>query len=180
MGMAQSFLPNEGRAWVLGDRIDTDALAPGALMKLAPEALAQHCLAAVRPDFAGAVRPGDVVIGGLSFGIGSSREQAAQSLRVLGVQAVIAKSFARIFYRNAFNLGLPALILPEADSFVDGDRVRIDLAEGLVENLTQARRFTVSAIPPPMAKIIAAGGLLPYLEQRGLGDDRGGEHDGQS
>jgi 3-isopropylmalate dehydratase small subunit len=115
--MSQASPSNPSRAWVFGDKIDTDVLAPGALMKLSPDALARHCLEAVRPAFAKEVRPGDLVIGGASFGIGSSREQAAQSLRLLGVKAVIAKSFARIFYRNAFNLGLPALICPSRRDF---------------------------------------------------------------
>lgn len=97
-----------GRAFVFGDNIDTDVMAPGTLMKLPPEELAQHCLAAVDPDFARTVAKGDFVVGGRSFGIGSSREQAAVSLSLLGVRAVIARSFARIFWRNAINLGCRA------------------------------------------------------------------------
>jgi 3-isopropylmalate/(R)-2-methylmalate dehydratase small subunit len=164
--MSMERTAEEGRAWVFGDKIDTDVLAPGALMKLAPEALAAHCLAAIRPGFAAQVRPGDLVVGGYSFGIGSSREQAAQSLRVLGVKAVIAKSFARIFYRNAFNLGLPAMICPDVDHISDGDRVRLDLASGSLENLTTGKRLALSPIPDHMAQMIDAGGLMAYLERR--------------
>jgi 3-isopropylmalate/(R)-2-methylmalate dehydratase small subunit len=155
-----------GRAWVLGDRIDTDVLAPGSLMKLPARELAAHCLKAVRPEFADAVRPGDVVVGGESFGIGSSREQAAESLRVLGVKAVLAKSFARIFYRNAFNLGLPAIVLLEAGDIADGDAVAIDLAGGVVTNCTSGKRHDFAPIPEHLLTIVAAGGLMAHLRQR--------------
>ncbi|MCZ6604975.1 MAG: 3-isopropylmalate dehydratase, partial [Alphaproteobacteria bacterium] len=103
-----------GRAWVFGDNIDTDAIAPGIYMKLGPEEIAAHCFEAIAPDFAKKVTAGDIVVGGANFGMGSSREQAPQALKILGVGAVLAASFARIFYRNALNLGLPAIILPEA------------------------------------------------------------------
>lgn len=172
------FAPSPGRAWVFGDRIDTDVLAPGALMKLKPEDLARHCLAAIRPSFAQEVAAGDVVVAGAAFGVGSSREQAAQSLRLLGVKAVLAKSFARIFYRNAFNLGLPALIFPAADTVRDGDRIALDLSTGLVENLTTGARHEVSPIPPHMAAIIQAGGLMAHLQQRRGGGDQGSTHGG--
>jgi 3-isopropylmalate/(R)-2-methylmalate dehydratase small subunit len=169
--MSQASPSNPSRAWVFGDKIDTDVLAPGALMKLSPDALARHCLEAVRPAFAKEVRPGDLVIGGASFGIGSSREQAAQSLRLLGVKAVIAKSFARIFYRNAFNLGLPALICPQADEIKDGDLVNLDLQTGALDNITTGARLNVSPIPEHMAKIIDAGGLMDFLESQMPGSD---------
>lgn len=162
-----------GRAWVFGDKIDTDVLAPGSLMKLSPQDLALHCLAAVRPDFARGVKAGDVLVAGASFGIGSSREQAAQSLKILGVKAVLAKSFARIFYRNAFNLGLPALIFPDADQVRDGDVIALDLAAGVVENRTQRTVHQVSPIPAHMAAIVEAGGLMPYLKARQSREERG-------
>lgn len=155
-----------GRAWVLGDRIDTDVLAPGALMKLSARELATHCLKAIRPDFASAVQPGDVIVAGESFGVGSSREQAAESLRLLGVKAVLAKSFARIFYRNAFNLGLPALMFPEAGDIADGDKITLDLAAGAVENVTQRRHYAIAPVPPHLLGIVEAGGLMPYLKRR--------------
>jgi 3-isopropylmalate/(R)-2-methylmalate dehydratase small subunit len=155
-----------GRAWVFGDKIDTDVLAPGALMKLAPEALAKHCLEAIDPRFAKEVAPGDIVVAGASFGIGSSREQAAVSLKHLGVKAVLAKSFARIFYRNAFNLGLPALFFPDADAIAQGDALDIDLMAGRVRNLTTGRDYPTDPIPAHLLAIVEAGGVVNYLRAR--------------
>ena len=117
-----------GRAWVFGDNVDTDVLAPGIYMKSPLSELAQHCLESVDPDFARNVAPGDIVVAGENFGMGSSREQAAQALIELGVAALVAKSFARIFYRNAINLGLPALVCPEADRIKAGDGLTLDRA----------------------------------------------------
>ncbi|MFZ4602522.1 MAG: 3-isopropylmalate dehydratase [Caulobacterales bacterium] len=162
-------LPSEGRAFVFGDRVDTDVLAPGALMKLAPPELARHCLAALDPTFAASVRPGDFVVAGDGFGIGSSREQAAQSLVLLGVRAVIAKSFARIFYRNAYNLGLPAVILPQAGEIVAGDRLSLDVAGGRVVNHSTGLIFDVAPIPQRLAEMIEAGGLVAQLRAGLLG-----------
>jgi 3-isopropylmalate/(R)-2-methylmalate dehydratase small subunit len=157
-----------GRAWLLGDRIDTDVLAPGSLMKLAPDELARYCLKAVRPDFAEAVRPGDVIVAGEAFGIGSSREQAAVSLKLLGVSGVLAKSFARIFWRNAINLGLPALVFPHAGAIADGDRVSLDLAAGRIVNETRATSHAVSPLPANVMDIIEAGGLIERLRRRAV------------
>jgi 3-isopropylmalate/(R)-2-methylmalate dehydratase small subunit len=155
-----------GRAWVFGDKIDTDVLAPGALMKLTPGELAKHCLEAIEPRFAKEVRPGDVVVAGASFGIGSSREQAAVSLKLLGVQAVLAKSFARIFYRNAYNLGLPAVFFPHADDIAAGDQIAIDLAGGVVSNQTTDRVYAIAPAPAHLRAIVEAGGIVGYLRQR--------------
>ena len=155
-----------GRAFVFGDNIDTDVLAPGSLMKLSPEALATHCLEAVDPGFAGAVRPGDVLVAGANFGLGSSREQAAVSLKILGIQAVLATSFARIFWRNAINLGLPALVFPEAREVVDGDHLTLDTASGRIENLTQNRSYEIQTLPAHLLEMIANGGLIPHLKHR--------------
>ena len=154
-----------GRAWVYGDRIDTDILAPGWAMKLDPDALAGHCLKAIDPEFADTVQPGDVVIGGQDFGIGSSREQAAISLKQLGVAAVMAKSFARIFFRNAINIGLPAIILPEHAAFSNADAVRFDLAAGTVSNVTTGTEYQVAPMPDHLRAMIEAGGLMPTLQQ---------------
>ena len=146
-----------GRAFVFGDAVNTDLLAPGHLMKLPPEELAKHCLEALDPDFASAVKPGDVLVAGRNFGLGSSREQAAGSLKVLGLSAVLAVSFARIFYRNAINMGLPAIVFPEAGEVCAGDELQIDPEAGTVVNLTQDRRYRVAAIPPNLMAMIAAG-----------------------
>jgi 3-isopropylmalate/(R)-2-methylmalate dehydratase small subunit len=155
-----------GRAFVFGDAIDTDLLAPGHLMKLAPEALATHCLEAIAPTFAGSVRPGDVLVAGMNFGLGSSREQAVVSLKLLGVSAVLAASFARIFYRNAINLGLPVLHFPHADQIETGDTVVVDPEAGTVRNLTRAGSWTVPKLPPHLLAMIRDGGLIAHLEKK--------------
>ena len=115
------------KVWKLGDDIDTDVLAPGAYMKLGIEGIAPHCLESVRPEFAAAVRPGDLVVAGANFGIGSSREQAAGALVHLGVRAVVAASFSGLYFRNAFNLGLLLLTCPRAGELRDGETVALDL-----------------------------------------------------
>lgn len=155
-----------GRAWVYGDKIDTDILAPGWAMKLDADALASHCLAAVDPGFASGVAVGDVVIGGEDFGIGSSREQAAISLKQLGVAAVMARSFARIFYRNAINIGLPAVQLPPDAAFEAGDSVSFDLAAGVVRNETRDSEYAIAPMPGHLREMIAAGGMMNMLKRR--------------
>jgi 3-isopropylmalate/(R)-2-methylmalate dehydratase small subunit len=155
-----------GRAFVLGDNIDTDLLAPGRWMKLDPAGLAEHCLEAVDPHFAATVRPGDILVAGRNFGLGSSREQAAVSLKLLGVSAVLAVSFARIFYRNAINLGLPAVIFPDAGRILAGDLLSVDPALGRVENLSQGWTGAMAPMPANLLQMIEAGGLIPHLRQR--------------
>lgn len=155
-----------GRAFVFGDNIDTDVMAPGFLMKLPPEELAKHCLEALDPEFARTVRPGDFVVGGLSFGIGSSREQAAVSLKLLGVRAVIARSFARIFWRNAINLGLPCIALDAGGRIEPGDRLSLDLKAGRLENQTQGVRYDFQPLPDHLTSMIDDGGLMPHLKRR--------------
>jgi 3-isopropylmalate/(R)-2-methylmalate dehydratase small subunit len=155
-----------GKAWIFGDDIDTDLLAPGQFMKLGIEEIARHCLEAVDPAFASGVRPGDVVVGGRNFGAGSSREQAPQALKVLGVAAVIAPSFAGIFYRNALNLGLPALISPDAGRILAGDEIAFDAEAGRIENRTRGETLACEPIPGHLMDMVRAGGLLAHLEQR--------------
>lgn len=155
-----------GRAWVFGPNIDTDVLAPGHLMKLAPDALARHCLEAVDPRFAKEAAPGDVIVAGSGFGIGSSREQAAVSLTLLGVKAVLAESFARIFYRNALNLGLVCLVFPEAREVRPGDIIAVDPVAGRILNETQERAYSVNPIPAHLMAMIEAGGLAAHLKAR--------------
>ena len=160
-----------GRAFVFGDKIDTDVLAPGPYMRGTLKVLASHCLEAIDPAFASEVRPGDIIIAGDSFGIGSSREQAVQALAQLGVGALLAKSFARIFYRNALNLGMPALVCPElqASRF---DDIEVQAAEGIVINHTLGREFRCEKIPGELLEIVAVGGLMPWLERK-LARERG-------
>ncbi len=155
-----------GRAWIFGDDIDTDALAPGLYMKGSMEELARHCLEAVDPEFAASVQPGDFVVAGGNFGMGSSREQAAQALCQLGVAAVLARSFAGIFYRNALNLGLLALVCPDAGRIAAGDELRVDAAAGRVENLTRSESYACEPLPAHLLEEIADGGLVPHLEKR--------------
>lgn len=154
-----------GRAFVFGDLIDTDVLAPGPYMRAPLEELAKHCLEAVDPLFAQQVRPGDVVVGGESFGIGSSREQAVQALAQLGVGAVVAKSFARIFYRNALNLGVPAVACPDLVA-ERGDEIEVRPGEGLVINHTRGTQHRCELLPPNLLAIVSAGGLMAYLQQQ--------------
>jgi 3-isopropylmalate/(R)-2-methylmalate dehydratase small subunit len=158
--------PIAGRAWVFGDRIDTDLLAPGHAMRKPLEGLAAHCLEAVRPEFAREVARGDIVVAGEGFGIGSSREQAAQALRFLGVSVVLAKSAARIFYRNAFNLGLPVMVLPQAGEIADGARLEVDLAAGIVRDTSTGREYHGEPVPDFLLEIVADGGLIPHLHKQ--------------
>lgn len=154
-----------GKAFVFGDRIDTDVLAPGPYMREPMRVLASHCLEAVDPAFASEVRRGDIVVGGESFGIGSSREQAVQALAELGVGAIIAKSFARIFYRNALNLGVPALVCANLEAS-RGDELEVRPVEGRIINHSTGREFDCEKIPTELMAIVAGGGLMPWLERK--------------
>jgi 3-isopropylmalate/(R)-2-methylmalate dehydratase small subunit len=153
-----------GAAWVFGENIDTDQLAPGGTLKSGIEVTASQCLARLNPDFAQQVQSGDFVVGGRNFGIGSSREQAAQALCHLGVAAVIAPSFGGIFYRNALNFGLLALVCPETSAITQGDRLNVDPEKGSVHNLTRGETYTCEPVPAHLLEIVNAGGLVPYLE----------------
>lgn len=155
-----------GRAWKFGDGIDTDVMAPGLYMKLPIEALAQHCLEAVRPDFAASVRPGDVVVAGRNFGIGSSREQAPQALRALGVHAIVAESYSGLFYRNALNLGLVAVTCAEASSIPDGAKIVVDAEAGKVVLPELGRALECEPLPAFLMEMVNAGGLLPHLKKK--------------
>lgn len=165
-----------GRAWVFGDNVDTDVIAPGAWMKGSIEALAAHCLEVHDPDFARMVKPGDVLIAGRNFGTGSSREQAPQALRHLGIAAVIAESFAGLFYRNAINLGLPVLVCAQARRIVAGARVRVDAEGGRVHDESSGATLECEPIPPHLMRIIADGGLLHHLERHLAREAAANEH----
>ena len=158
--------PQYGRAFVFGDSVNTDALAPGVYMKHPIATIAQHCLESVDPTFTAAVRPGDVVVAGRGFGIGSSREQAAEALKHLGVAAVLARSFGGIFYRNALNLGLPVLVCDVVDGISAGDLVHVDAATGVIDNKTRGTKLSAAPLPPFLLAMIADGGLVPHLEKR--------------
>jgi len=154
------------RVWKLGADVDTDALAPGAYMKHGIDVIAQHCLEALRPDFAAAVRPGDVLVAGANFGIGSSREQAAGALVHLGVRAVIAPSFSGLFFRNAFNLGLLLLTCPDAEQLQEGDAVTL-VPAGVQR--TDGYVLPCQPIPDFLMNMVHAGGLMNVLKQRSQG-----------
>jgi 3-isopropylmalate/(R)-2-methylmalate dehydratase small subunit len=153
-----------GRVWLFGDDIDTDVLAPGLFMKGPIEELARHCLEAVDPSFAGNVMSGDIIVAGTNFGIGSSREQAPQILKLLGVSAIVARSYGGIFYRNAMNLGLLAVTCNEVPKLAAGDQAIVHGEQGLISNLTTGEKFNCEAVPAHMMEMIAAGGLVPFLE----------------
>lgn len=154
------------KAWIFGDDVDTDALAPGKYMKLGIDEIAKHCLESIDPGFAARVGPGDVVVGGRNFGLGSSREQAAAALRHLGVAAVVATSFAGLFYRNALNLGLAVLASPDVARIRAGDALHIDAEAGQITNETTGETLACERIPPHLMEMVRDGGLLPHLERK--------------
>ncbi|MFZ9296866.1 MAG: 3-isopropylmalate dehydratase [Hylemonella sp.] len=153
------------RVWKFGPDIDTDALAPGHAMKFGIEKIAQHCLESIRPEFAAQVRPGDVIVAGPNFGIGSSREQAAGTLIQLGVAAVIAPSYSGLFFRNAFNLGLLLMTCDQAESVREGEAILIDERARWVK-LADGRQLACETIPDFLLDMVGHGGLLPTLRQR--------------
>jgi len=154
------------RAWVLGDNVDTDAIAPGRYMKFGIGEIAPHCLETLVADFARTVKPGDVVVAGRNFGAGSSREQAPAALKHLGVAALVAESFAGLFYRNALNLGLPAVVCTDARRIRDGDLLRVSFEDGEIANLSTGETLQCEAIPAHLVQMVRDGGLLAHLEKR--------------
>ena len=159
-----------GRLWLFEETINTDVLAPGFYMKSPIDELSKHCLEAIRPEFASNVRKGDVILAGENMGVGSSREQAAEVLKFLGVSCIIAKSFAGIFYRNAINLGLPVFTLPSEPSlpkkFVDGSFVNFDF-DSTTLNLEQSSlQVKLDPLPKYLQELITDGGLVSHLEKR--------------
>ena len=157
-----------GRAFVYGDDVDTDVIIPARYLTTtdAPE-LAAHVLEDLDPTFAGRVKPGDVVVAGDNFGCGSSREHAPVALRAAGVGAVVAGSFARIFFRNAINTGLPIAVCPEAAAAtVDGDEIVVDVDAGVVRNISKGRAFMAEPMPEFVTAIMRAGGLIEWVKAR--------------
>lgn len=154
------------RVWRLPADVDTDQLAPGSVMQFGIDVIARHCLQELRPDFASGVRPGDVIVAGPNFGVGSSREQAAAALVQLGVAAVIAPSFGGLYFRNAFNVGLLLLICPQADALQEGEQISFDAGRG--EVVAAGRGLMLSCEPTPgfLLGMVEAGGLLNLLKRR--------------
>jgi 3-isopropylmalate/(R)-2-methylmalate dehydratase small subunit len=159
----------EGKAWVFGNDVDTDLIIPARYLTTAELAvLAPHCLEDLEPEFARSVKPGDMVVAGKNFGCGSSREHAPGVLKALGVAAVVAESFARIFYRNGFNLGLPLVECPEAFGKAKrGDLLRLDLGSGQLRNLTRGELYEFKPLPHFMLELVRAGGLTGLLARGG-------------
>lgn len=158
----------EGRAWKFGDDIDTDVIIPARYLNTTdPAVLASHCLEPADPEFAKRVQPGDILVAGKNFGCGSSREHAPLAIKAAGVSCVIAHSFARIFFRNAINIGLPIFESPEAALKVQpGDLVQVQADSGLITNLSRGETYLATPFPPFMQEIIRAGGLLNYVAAR--------------
>ena len=154
------------RAWVLGDNVDTDVITPGKYMKFGIEEIATHCLEPVLPSFSKEAQPGDIVVAGRNFGAGSSREQAPAALKQLGIAALVAESFAGLFYRNSLNLGLPALVCPQAKQIRDGDPIRIDFENARVVNEKTKQTYGFEPIPPHLLEMVRDGGLLAHLEKK--------------
>lgn len=158
---------SKGKVWKYGDDVNTDVIFPGkyTYSVLDPEEMAKYALEDLDPEFAHKVKPGDIVVAGKNFGCGSSREQAATCLKHAGVQAVIAKSFARIFFRNAINQGLPVVQCSEAvDNIQGGEEISIDFATGVIESQTGV--FDFAPLPESVLQILDAGGLIPYIKKK--------------
>ena len=160
--------PHGGRAWVLDDNVDTDVIIPARyLLTSDPVELGKHCLEDLDASFATAVRPGDVLVAGQNFGCGSSREHAPLAIKGAGVAVVIAASFARIFFRNAINIGLPILECTEAVGAIrPGDTLQVDLARGRIEDVTTGKTFQAQSYPESILRIIAAGGLIAATREK--------------
>jgi 3-isopropylmalate/(R)-2-methylmalate dehydratase small subunit len=158
----------QGKIWKYGDNVDTDVIIPARYLNVSrPEELALHCLEDLDVTFAGNVQPGDMIVAGENFGCGSSREHAPLAIKGAGVSCVIAGSFARIFYRNAINVGLPILESPAAAGGVEqGHQLEVDLQRGEIRDLTNGQVYQAEPYPPFMMNIIEAGGLVPYARRR--------------
>ena len=158
----------QGRVWKYGDNVDTDAIIPARYLSVSsPEELAAHCMEDLDRDFAAQVRPGDVIVAGANFGCGSSREHAPLAIKGAGVSLVVAESFARIFFRNAINIGLPILECPEAVANTEaGHTLWADLSQGVVTNTDTGQFFQAEPYPPFLVDLIEAGGLIPYTRRK--------------
>jgi len=158
----------KGRAFKFGDGISTDLIIPGKYAHLRSNLaeLAKHAMEDANPEFVKLVKPGDFIVAGSNFGLGSSREHAPLVIKMAGVSAILAKSFARIFFRNAINQGVPALIC-QTGGIAEGDNLEISLDEGLIRNITRNESYSFTRIPPTMLNILNEGGLIPYINRHG-------------
>jgi 3-isopropylmalate/(R)-2-methylmalate dehydratase small subunit len=158
----------KGRTWRFGNDIDTDAIIPARYLNTSdPKELAKHVMEDADREFSSKMNAGDIITAGKNFGCGSSREHAPIAIKAAGIQAVVAKSFARIFYRNAFNIGLPIFESEQAsDSIKEGDEVEIDADSGVIRNLTKSEEYRANPIPPFMQELIASGGLVEWTKRK--------------
>lgn len=158
----------QGRTWKFGNDVDTDAIIPARYLNTSdPAELARHCMEDADADFPNKVKAGDIIVAGKNFGCGSSREHAPIALQAAGVSCVIAKSFARIFYRNSFNIGLPIFESEQgAERIAEGDQVKVDVDSGVIHNLTKDEKYQATAFPPFMQELINAGGLINFVKER--------------
>lgn len=157
-----------GKVWKFGDNIDTDAIIPARYLNTSdPKELALHCMEDADPDFVKKMNPGDIIIGGENFGCGSSREHAPIAIKAAGISCVVAKSFARIFYRNSFNMGLPIFESRElVDNISVGQEISIDSVKGIISVGGTSKTFSINPIPPFMEQLIADGGLLKHIAKK--------------
>jgi 3-isopropylmalate/(R)-2-methylmalate dehydratase small subunit len=157
----------EGKVWKFGDNIDTDLIIAARYLNTSdPYKLAEHVMEDADPDFSEKVQKGDIIVGGRNFGSGSSREHAPIALKYAGVSAVVAPSFARIFYRNSFNMGLPIFELEESSEIAEGSKLSIDMDSGTIEDLDSGKSYKFRAIPEFMQNLVNAGGLMNYAKER--------------
>lgn len=157
-----------GRVHRYGDNVDTDVIIPARYLNTSdPKELAMYCMIDIDPDFTGRVKQGDIIVAGKNFGCGSSREHAPIAIKASGISCVIAENFARIFYRNSINIGLPIIECPEASKEIEaGDEVEIDFDSGIIYNLTKKRQYQGQAFPEFMQKIIKSEGLINYINTK--------------
>lgn len=158
----------EGKVWRYGDNVDTDVIIPARYLNtFDPKELAAHCMEDIDSAFAGKVQPGDIIVGGRNFGCGSSREHAPIAIKASGVPVVIAADFARIFYRNGINIGLPLLDIGDAvEGIKAGDTVRVDIETGEITNITTGEKFKAHPLPGFVQEIARAGGLINYIKEK--------------
>lgn len=156
----------QGRVWKFGDNIDTDLIIAARYLNTSePSALAKHVMEDADPEFVSKMSEGDIIVAGENFGCGSSREHAPIALKAAGIAAIIAPTFARIFYRNAFNMGLPIFELAESAEIHEGDTVKVDMDKGEVINITQAKTYKFTPIPEFMQELVDAGGLIEFAKK---------------
>jgi 3-isopropylmalate/(R)-2-methylmalate dehydratase small subunit len=164
-----------GRVWKFGEHVDTDVIIPARYLNTSdPKELGQHCMEDADPDFLKKIHKGDIIVAGRNFGSGSSREHAPIAIKACAISCVIAKTFARIFFRNAINIGLPLLECEEAvDNTEPGDILEVELTTGKIKNVTRNKEFTAKPYPEFMSQLIAAGGLIEYTKKRLAEKSRG-------